>query len=807
LGIFSFFKDRFQNNRVTDEKMWNSALWQLAGHDSSGENVNEYTALNYSAVFNAISLISGTIAALPLNLMRRSGDTTAPETNHTLYPVLHSKANAYMASMAVRECMISHVLTWGNGYLEVVRDRMGQISELWPITPNRVTPKMKDDRLVYEIRIDGQILILERENILHIPGLGFDGFMGYSIVGMAAKSIGLGMAMETFGSNYFGQGTHPGVIASHPGKLSDVAHKNLRDSLVSTYSGLGKSHRLMLLEEGMKLEKVGVPPNDSQFLECVTPDTLFSMADGSLVPAKHIKEGDLVVGWENNSPVSASVKAVAEPKTKKLIKIKTARGRELTASEDHPVLSIEKLRTPGGRVHAKSPEKWTPMQDLKVGSYVRVSLGMCLGNTGLVDEMGFNDAYFLGAMVGDGYLRKGCCAFCTDNAGIAEKMACVCESLGGNLKSRKTQNNDFNYEIITRGVGVKGSKIRDLFNRSGLVGKHSHTKFVPEIVFNGGHNAWTGFLSGFFDTDGSIRSKSGKQVPALYWASTSIELLRGCQHMLAMLGVQSAIYKMCDGGEKVIMGKTCDTRESWGLYVMSNSHLKKIAKLLKLSHKEKKIRLEEYESLSDTRYREINFIYDRIVSIEDVGKGETIGIEIEGCHTHVTNGIVTHNSRQFQIPEIARWFNLPPHKLKDLTKSSFSNIESEQISYVTDSLLPWAVRIEQNLNMQLLTKQEIKSGLYFNHVFEGLLRGSSTDRAGFYSTMFNIGAMSINEIRAKENLNPVEGGDIHLVPLNMTSLENAGKPPEQVPEPLPEPERNDKSHIKILPSKIQGEAK
>jgi HK97 family phage portal protein len=431
LGIFSFFKDRFQNNRVTDEKMWNSALWQLAGHDSSGENVNEYTALNYSAVFNAISLISGTIAALPLNLMRRSGDTTAPETNHTLYPVLHSKANAYMTSMAVRECMISHVLTWGNGYLEVVRDRMGQISELWPITPNRVTPKMKDDRLVYEIRIDGQILILERENILHIPGLGFDGFMGYSIVGMAAKSIGLGMAMETFGSNYFGQGTHPGVIASHPGKLSDVAHKNLRDSLVSTYSGLGKSHRLMLLEEGMKLEKVGVPPNDSQFLE----------------------------------------------------------------------------------------------------------------------------------------------------------------------------------------------------------------------------------------------------------------------------------------------------------------------------------------------------------------------------------------SRQFQIPEIARWFNLPPHKLKDLTKSSFSNIESEQISYVTDSLLPWAVRIEQNLNMQLLTKQEIKSGLYFNHIFEGLLRGSSTDRAGFYSTMFNIGAMSINEIRAKENLNPVEGGDIHLVPLNMTSLENAGKPPEQVPEPLPEPERNDKSHIKILPTKIQGEAK
>jgi HK97 family phage portal protein len=218
--------------------MWNSALWQLAGRDSSGENVNEYTALNYSAVFNAISLISGTIAALPLNLMRKSGKNTAPETNHNLYPVLHSKANAFMTSMAVRECLISHILTWGNGYAEIVRDQMGQITELWPITPNRISLKIRADRLVYEIYVDGQILTLERENVLHIPGLGFDGFLGYSIVLMAAKSIGLGMAMETFGSTYFGQGTHPGVVAKHPGKLSDVAHKNLRDSLVTTYSGL-----------------------------------------------------------------------------------------------------------------------------------------------------------------------------------------------------------------------------------------------------------------------------------------------------------------------------------------------------------------------------------------------------------------------------------------------------------------------------------------------------------------------------------------------------------------------------------------
>jgi HK97 family phage portal protein len=255
-------------------------------------------------------------------------------------------------------------------------------------------------------------LFLTREKVLHIAGLGFDGFVGYSVVAMARKSIGLGMAMETFGSRFFGEGTHPGVIVEHPQKLSPEAHSNLKKSLSDTYSGLGNSHRLMLLEEGMKFQKIVIDPKDSQFLE----------------------------------------------------------------------------------------------------------------------------------------------------------------------------------------------------------------------------------------------------------------------------------------------------------------------------------------------------------------------------------------SRQFNIPEIARWFNLPPHKLKDLTKSSFSNIESEQISFVTDSILPWLVRLEQSFNMQLLTESDREySGrgrLYYKHNVEGLLRADAAARGTYYREMFNIGAMCINEIREKEDMDPIDGGDVHLVPLNMTTLENAGKPQETA-KPVP----------------------
>lgn len=260
----------FYNLSLADKKAWNPSLWNLRGSQSlSGEQVDEDTALTYSAFWNAVNLIAGPLGSLPLHLIQQSGRNKKNATDQSLYHVLHTQYNPYMTAMAGRECLGSHVLTWGNGYAEKVFSGYGDIVELWPIAPNRVMPKMQDGKLVYEITIpnSGERITLPREKILHIPGVGFDGFMGYSIVAMARKSIGLGMAMETFGAHFFGQGTHPGVIVSHPNKLSPQAHSNLKKSLTDSYSGLGQSHRLMLLEDAMKIEKVGVSPEDSQFLE------------------------------------------------------------------------------------------------------------------------------------------------------------------------------------------------------------------------------------------------------------------------------------------------------------------------------------------------------------------------------------------------------------------------------------------------------------------------------------------------------------------------------------------------------------
>ena len=394
----------FRSLGVDDPKAWDPSLWNLYGAQSlSGETVTEQSALTYSAVWNAVTLIAGTIASLPLHLMQMKAEKKRIATDRVMYRVLHDQANPFMTAKTLRETLMGHILLWGNGYAEKVVNGYGELVQLWPITPNLVTPMWQDGEIVYRVQVGKEDKYFTRDKILHIPGIGFDGLMGYSVVAMARKSIGLGMAMETFGSLYFGNGTHPGVIVSHPNQLSAAAHANLKKSLTEGYSGLGQSHRLLLLEEGMKLEKVGVPPEDAQFLE----------------------------------------------------------------------------------------------------------------------------------------------------------------------------------------------------------------------------------------------------------------------------------------------------------------------------------------------------------------------------------------SRQFQIPEIARWFNLPPHKLKDLTRSSFNNIESEQRSFYTDTLLPWLVTLEQNYNMQLLTDGDRalsgRGRLYYKHVVEGILRADAAGRGAFYREMFNIGAFSINEIRQLEDKDPIEGGDIHLVPMNMTSLQNAGK--------------------------------
>ena len=132
------------------------------------------------------------------------------------------------------------------------------------------------------------------------------------------------------------------------------------------------------------------------------------------------------------------------------------------------------------------------------------------------------------------------------------------------------------------------------------------------------------------------------------------------------------------------------------------------------------------------------------------------------------------SSRQFSIEEVARIFNVPPHLLKDLSKSSFNNIEMQSQEFVTYTLMPYITRIEQEMNLKLFRTNELgKTFVEFN--VNGLLRGDVKSRTDAYKTAITNGYMSINEVRQKENMNSIEGGDKHFMQMNMTTIEKIGE--------------------------------
>jgi HK97 family phage portal protein len=409
-----YYKDKLKRKlSLSDPKAWAPMFWNLYGQSKteSGVDVTEDTASNLSSVYAAINIISKDISTLPIELRKKqsNGKRKIINDHQSLYRLKY-QANPLMPAVNYRETATSHILAWGNTYSEIVYNSVGQVQELWPITPDRVKVEYKNGTLIYWIKVDAENVPLPMDKVLHIAGLGYDGLRGYSVIRKAAESIGLSMGAEKFGARYFGANTNMGGAIKYPRAMGEKAQSNIKKSLAN-YTGSDASHRWMILEQGMEIEKLGFSPDESQFLQ----------------------------------------------------------------------------------------------------------------------------------------------------------------------------------------------------------------------------------------------------------------------------------------------------------------------------------------------------------------------------------------TRQFQVSEIARWFNLPPHKLKDLTRSTFSNIEEQEIEYVISCLVPWLTKIEQNYNIQLLTEKELRLGYYFKHNVKGLLRGSSDKRADYYTKLFYLGAIKPNEIRALEDMEPIDSdnADKAYIQMNLMPLDDIDKAMEQ-----PAPDKN-----------------
>jgi len=271
----SIFTGLFRSRDKPQNKI-GSAFSFLFGGTSSGKAVNERTAMQTTAVYACVRILAESVAGLPVHIYQYKDDGGQEKvTGHPLYYLLHDEPNPEMTSFVFRETLMSHLLLWGNAYAQIIRDGRGRVLALYPLLPNRMdVDRAANGEIFYTYRRDsGESRInpesgtvtLRRDEVLHIPGLGFDGLVGYSPIAMAKNAIGMALATEEYGATFFANGANPGGVLEHPGVVKDP--QRVKDSWNTAYQGSKNAHRVAVLEEGMKYHQVGIAPEEAQFLE------------------------------------------------------------------------------------------------------------------------------------------------------------------------------------------------------------------------------------------------------------------------------------------------------------------------------------------------------------------------------------------------------------------------------------------------------------------------------------------------------------------------------------------------------------
>ncbi|NTW70670.1 MAG: phage portal protein [Eubacteriaceae bacterium] len=261
-----FLSKIFQPRAGPTNNLWGSAYSFFFGSTTSGKTVNERTAMQTTAVYACVRILSETIASLPLHTYKNTVVGKEKAIDHPLYHLLHNEPNPEMTSFVFRETLMGHLLLWGNAYAQIIRDGRGKVVALYPLMPDKmVVDRTVSGELYFEYRKDTGTVILRKEEVLHIPGLGFDGLLGYSPIAMAKNAIGMAIATEEYGAKFFSNGANPGGVLEHPGVVKDPTR--IRESWNAVYQGSGNAHRVAVLEEGMKFQPIGIPPEQAQFLE------------------------------------------------------------------------------------------------------------------------------------------------------------------------------------------------------------------------------------------------------------------------------------------------------------------------------------------------------------------------------------------------------------------------------------------------------------------------------------------------------------------------------------------------------------
>ncbi len=272
MGLFSFLfkaRDKPQNRTA------GSAYAFYMGGSTSGKQVTERSAMQMTAVYSCVRILSEAVAGLPLHLYRyKEGGGKEKAIDLPLYRLMHDEPNPEMSSFVFRETLMTHLLLWGNAYAQIIRNGKGEVIALYPLMPNKMRVERDENGSLYYEYIHSSdeadtmkntTVRLTPYNVLHIPGLGFDGLVGYSPIAMAKNAIGMAIACEEYGAKFFANGAAPSGVLEHPGVIKDP--QKVREAWQSQFGGSQNANKIAVLEEGMKYTPISISPEQAQFLE------------------------------------------------------------------------------------------------------------------------------------------------------------------------------------------------------------------------------------------------------------------------------------------------------------------------------------------------------------------------------------------------------------------------------------------------------------------------------------------------------------------------------------------------------------
>jgi hypothetical protein len=347
--------------------------------------------------------------------------------------------------------------------------------------------------------------------------------------------------------------------------------------------------------------------------KCLHPDTDVSMWDGSRRRAEDVSAGDVVVAWSEGQAVPGTVAAAEWQPESPIVTVTTQRGRVIRTNDRHPFLARRVVRKHGKYI---SDESWIDAADLKPGDLLTVGLGGASDDQ--PDTLTAHEAWSLGVIVGDGSTVSSTPVVSAWDEGIRTR-----------LETGYTLNH------TGKGHDYRVLGIRSLCVQADVMGKRSYEKRIPESVMTGSAKVRAAFISGLIDTDGHVTDPAVRRSSEVGITSTSRELLFDAQHLLASLGINASVSLSMPAsrGDR--------DRDAWRLFIFGNDQARTLASLLDLACTPKAERLAAFAERSSRGDRSR---VDRVVSVEVTAPERTIGLEIAEHHTHVTGGVVTHNT-------------------------------------------------------------------------------------------------------------------------------------------------------------------